>query len=249
MAVAPPQQEAARNSFQPFQVAGVPQCAPMPPTPAAGPGGGRRRTPLVSTPKFPPYNKMIHTRTSELPMPGTPASVQQQQQQQRGGGERGGLYPSAGFGSRPSTSNPITHEMTFTAPGPGGPGGRPGSSLGVPLRQPTAASASLLPWRQEASPLHEQQPWAAGAQTGPGDIGSERAQVLFVEPGTSRPGTGAGAGRPPGSRQGGGPAAQSEEIDPVAFALAYPGRVRMTQWPPSSPYHTGDLEQDDLAQR
>ena len=237
------QQAAPRNSFQPFQAAaGGALRGAMPPTPG-GPGGGRR-TPLVSTPKFPPYNPMIHTRTSELPMPGTPAS-QQQHQQQRGGVDRG-LHSSAGFGSRPSTSNPITHEMTFAAHGPSA-GGRPGSSMGQ--RQPSASSAAQ-PWRQELSLLHEQQPWAEAA--GPGDIGSERAQVLFVEPGSSRPGTGAGAGRPPGTGRGGGLAASSQAagaIDPVAFAMTYPGRVRMTQWPPSSPYHTDDVEQDDLAQR
>ena len=40
-----------------------------------------------------------------------------------------------------------------------------------------------------------------------------------------------------------------QEIDPVAFALANPERVRLTKWPPSSPYRVDDVNQDDLALR
>ena len=172
---ATPPPPGARSTFLPFQQSGTSGGGAGPPKPPTPAGSSGRRA-LVSTPKFPPYNPLVHVLTSDLPMPGTPSALQMQQQR---GGSRGGM-PGGALGARPSTSNPITHEMDFPAIGVGYPQAatlRPGSTA-------IGGVASCSPWREEPLPMlgtgREQLSWA-----GPGDIGSEKAQVLFVEPGNT----------------------------------------------------------------
>ena len=223
-----------RSSLLPFAAARPSSGPSLPKTPTPAGTGSKRAS--VSTPKFPPVNPLVHVMVSELPMPGASPPGQQQ---------RGGGTPAAGgFGAvsaasalRPSTSNPITHEMGFAETS-----GRPGSTAFRPPARDSHRPASSSPWKQE--------PLVGGegfdrVSAGPGDGGSERAQVLFVDdrgraPERSSHPTGGGGSSSRGGR---------DTIDPVSFALANPDRVRLTMWPPSSPYHTNDVEQDNFAIR
>ena len=215
-----------RSSLLPFGAARPSSGPSLPKTPTPTGTGSKRVS--VSTPKFPPVNPLVHVMVSELPMPGAPPPGQQQ---------RGGGTPAAGgFGAviaasalRPSTSNPITHEMGFAETS-----GRPGSTAFRPPVRDSHRPASSSPWKQEPQVGEGFDRVSAG----PGDGGSERAQVLFVDDRGRAP-TGGG-----GSSRGG-----RDTIDPVSFALANPDRVRLTMWPPSSPYHTNDVEQDNFAIR
>lgn len=157
----------------------------------------------VSTPKFPGYNPLIHLRTSELPPPGTAS------------------------GQRPTTSNPITHEVDELRPATSLPASRAGSRGGLfgRLADPQRASSS-----------------------GPGAVGSNVAQVLFVD--GPPPATAGGEGRPPGTAGSGAvPPPLKADDATIAFAVQHPDRIRLITWPPPSPYTQEEILQDDLALR
>ncbi|GAX78713.1 hypothetical protein CEUSTIGMA_g6151.t1 [Chlamydomonas eustigma] len=190
--------------------------------------------PFVNAPKFPPYNPLIHLRTSELAPPGTPGAGRQL--------SRGGGTPGSSAGLRPSTSNPITHEIhTFEGPMLGG--GRPGSRLGSGAggRGRAYGTSADSPWSEGPA---EGAGGGGGAASGrAGDRGSRRAQVLVVD-----------------QHLAGGAAASSNgcsvringsgaEVSPMEFILDHPERVRLEKWPPSSPFHEDDVDVDNLALR
>eukprot|EP00195_Chlamydomonas_chlamydogama_P003799 CAMPEP_0202920578 /NCGR_PEP_ID=MMETSP1392-20130828/76930_1 /ASSEMBLY_ACC=CAM_ASM_000868 /TAXON_ID=225041 /ORGANISM="Chlamydomonas chlamydogama, Strain SAG 11-48b" /LENGTH=666 /DNA_ID=CAMNT_0049614081 /DNA_START=1168 /DNA_END=3168 /DNA_ORIENTATION=- len=189
----------ARNSLMPF---GASAAAPGERTQSAGRGVG---TPMssrkVATPKYPSYNPLIHIRTSELPMPGTPA-------------QNGRTPATPGVGPRPSTGNPITHELLAAS--------RPGSTWAPG----SSRAGSAMPGSRSGP----QTSGSDGRLMGPGDAGSDSAQVLVVD--HNRP---SAASRPVG---GAGV--------PVELTMQPSERVRLMQWPPPR-ISEEELKDDDLA--
>ncbi len=143
-------------------------------------------------------------------------------QQQRGGTAAGG---------RPSTSNPITHAVQEFAPRISRPGSsaQPLSRAGSAATNGVRPGSSAAPWNQNDDGAR---PWSSLSDN------NQRSQVLVVDRGGAMASTGRSVPRGTG-----------REVDPVDFAMVYPDRVRMSRWPPATPFREDDVAIDDMALR
>jgi hypothetical protein len=149
-------------------------------------------------------------------------TVQQQQAAAAGARTPGSARPGTGA-SRPGTANPITHTME--------PDLRPGSTCGPPSSSGGRGQATHSSNR--------------GRTPGPGDAGSDVAQVLHVN-------QGAGEQGPSQQQQQQGEQKLSgrtngRAVDPVTFYLTQPHRVRLTSWPPATPITQTEIDEDEYA--